>query len=127
MFCIWKADEHRCKETEARRRLTTTQEVLESDPQNDAAKEMVEAAKEDLNLVEEKKLRDNRTWSRVKWIRKGHAATEEFFPAIKQRAPRYYTQMLQGAIQEGRFPPGVTMSLITLLHKGGDKKSLSNW
>jgi hypothetical protein len=68
MFCIWKAEEHRSKETEARRHLTTTQEVLESDPQNEAAKDMVEAAKEDLNLVEEKKLRDIRTWSRVKWI-----------------------------------------------------------
>jgi hypothetical protein len=77
MFCIWKAEEHRSKETEARRRLTTIQEVLESDPQNEAAKEMVEAAKEDLNLVEETKLRDIRTWSRVKWIRKGHAATKE--------------------------------------------------
>ncbi len=75
-------------ETEARRRLITTQEVLESNPQNEAAKEMVEAAKEDLNLVEEKKLRDIRTWSQMKWIRKGHAATKEFFAAIKHRAPK---------------------------------------
>lgn len=58
MFYIWKAKEHRSKEIKARRRLTTAYEVLESDPQNEVAKEMVEAARKDLNLVEEKKLKD---------------------------------------------------------------------
>ncbi len=74
--------------TKARRCLTTIQEVLESDPQNEATKEMVEVAKEDLNLVEEKKLKDIKTWSQMKWIRKGHVATKKFFAAIKHRAPK---------------------------------------
>jgi hypothetical protein len=61
-------------------------------PQNKAAKEMVEVAKEDLNLVEENKLRDIKTWSQMKWIRKGHVATKEFFVAIKHRAPKSPSQ-----------------------------------
>jgi hypothetical protein len=56
-----------------------------------------------------------------------NGVTVEFFLSMWNVIGRYYTQIVQGAIQEGTFPPGVPMGLITLLHKGGDKKSLSNW
>jgi hypothetical protein len=38
-----------------------------------------------------------------------------------------YTKMIHDAILNDYFPHNVTRGLITLLHKGGERKHLSNW
>jgi hypothetical protein len=40
---------------------------------------------------------------------------------------REYTKMIHDAIVNDYVPHNVMKSLITLLHKGGERKHLSNW
>jgi hypothetical protein len=48
---------------------------------------------------------------------------KEFWSLIDQE----YLEMLLASIQAGRLPPGVTTSMIALLHKGGQRTALTNW
>jgi len=46
-----------------------------------------------------------------------------FWETIKED----YFAMISEAIRLGTMPPSLTHGLISLLHKGGDRKKLSNW
>ncbi len=51
----------------------------------------------------------------------------EFFLCKWSVIGKKYMKMIQKSIVNGSFPLGVTRGLITILHKGGEKKQLSNW
>jgi exonuclease III len=51
----------------------------------------------------------------------------EFYKEFWQLIGEEYLSMVQLSIQTGKFPPGVTTGMIALLHKGGERKALTNW
>jgi hypothetical protein len=51
----------------------------------------------------------------------------EFFLSMWLVIGREYTKMIHDAILNDYIPRIVVRSLITLLHKGGERKHLSNW
>ena len=50
-----------------------------------------------------------------------------FFTSFWQIIGVDFHQMVLNSLCSGRFPPGVTSGLITLIPKGGDLKQLTNW
>jgi hypothetical protein len=70
-------------------------------------------------------------WSILEAMTKGKAprlegVIVEFFLCMWSIISKEYMKMIQNSIMNGNFPLGVTKGLITLLHKGGKKKQLSN-
>lgn len=53
--------------------------------------------------------------------------TLEFFQCYWGLIGEDFAHMIQESIQKGRLPTGVTRGMITLLHKGGPRKALTNW
>jgi exonuclease III len=51
----------------------------------------------------------------------------EFYREFWQLIGKEYLQMVLASVRNQEFPPGVTSGMIALLHKGGERKTLTNW
>jgi hypothetical protein len=51
----------------------------------------------------------------------------EFYKIYWELIGDDYLIMISLAVQAGRLPTGVTKGLISLIHKGGERRKLTNW
>jgi hypothetical protein len=83
-YCIQKARDRRCTETDLRQRLAAALLALQGDPTNSKAQSQVSELADSLQGLERISVEGQKVRSRIKWMRVGDSGSKEFFKAHKQ-------------------------------------------
>jgi len=84
VFCKRKVEEREMLENSMKSQFDVAQRGLQVDPNTEENKAKMDKALDQLKKFEEKKMYDLNRRSRVKWLKKGHETTKEFFVSFKE-------------------------------------------